>query len=118
MVDDKFRVIQQHLSAHRCRLRDWLSVDVKLRRDPTFSGQVNSISFPIEMEDETSWKIYGRQSITVRRSRVHSQRSVRFVLQIDRIRLRSEFAGHAPWSAANVILRSPHGTAATFKKYQ
>jgi len=44
--------------------------------------------------------------------------SVHFVSQISWIRFRSEFAVHATWSAADVILGSPRSTTATFKKYQ
>lgn len=50
---------------------------------------------------------------------IHStQSSVHFVSQISWIRFRSEFAVHATWSAADVILGSSRCTAATFKKYQ
>lgn len=50
---------------------------------------------------------------------IHSTRNfVCFVPQIGWILFRSEFVVHATWSAADVILGSPHSTAATFKKYQ
>lgn len=80
--DDKFRVIQQHLWTRRCRLRDSLSVGVNVRRAPTrVSLRPSEFDwFPDRdkrrIRRRGKSRLTGRQSsITMRRSRVHSQHS-------------------------------------------
>jgi hypothetical protein len=119
--DDKFWMIQQYLWTRRYRYRDWLSVVVKLWRTPAF--RPSESVFPIEMEDKAPRKIYVRQSITTYdvHEFIHNTQDSDCPTRSVRSRSSAEsdsvwIAVQATWSAADVILGSPHSTVATFKK--